>query len=103
MNAITYWLTKFTWALACAIIAGQKPHHSPPRAAAGRLAPHLRSNQYQAAAVPAKPTVSSTTTDSPGPKKWVTGANGRLSASTDVLAIMLMPSGTLSRSVKKGL
>jgi hypothetical protein len=38
-----------------------------------------------------------------GPKKWVTGANGRLRASTDVLAIMLMPSGTFSRSLKSGL
>jgi hypothetical protein len=50
--------------------------------------------------IPAR--TSSTATVTPAPNQWVTGANGRLSASTDVCAIMLTPSGTLSRSETNG-
>ena len=90
--------------LACDTIAGQKPHHRPPIQAASRLRTRCRdSTQYQAAAVPARPSVSSSTTETPAPRKWVTGASGRLSARIDVFAIMLTPSGEFSRSEKNGL
>jgi hypothetical protein len=104
MNGTTHWLTKLMCPLACDTIAGQNPHHRPPTQAANRLRTTYRaSTPYQAAAVPARPSVSSRTIETPGPKTWVIGATGRASARIEVLAIMLTPSGTFSRSVKNGL
>jgi hypothetical protein len=103
MNGTTNWLTKFTWPLACDTMAGANPHHRPPTQAATRLVTSLDNTQYQAAAVPARPSVRASTRATATPRKWVTGASGRPTASTEVLAIMFTPSGTLIRSVKNGL
>ena len=100
MNGTTNWATKLMCPLACDTIAGQNPHHRPPIQAATRLLTRWReSTKYQAAAVPARLRVSSSTIVRPAPKKWVIGANGRVSARTDVLAIMLTPSGAFIRSL----
>ena len=104
MNGTTNCDTKLMWPLACDTIVGANPHHRPPTYAAARLRTRCReSTKYQAAAVPASPSVSSSTIDTPTPKKCVIGATGRLRASTDVLAIMFTPSGTLIRVLKNGL
>ena len=80
--------------LACESIAGENPQNQPPTAAASRVRTTCReSTWYQAAAVPARPSVTSVTKETAGPKSRVTGTIGMPSARMAVLAIRLTPSG----------
>ena len=80
--------------LACESIAGENPQNQPPTAAASGVRTRWRESiRYQAMAVPARPSVTSTTKETAGPKSSVTGTIGMPSANTAVLAIRLTPSG----------
>ena len=80
--------------LACDSIAARTRRTSRrPLAASGVRTRWRESTRYQAMAVPARPSVTSTTNETAGPKSSVTGTIGMPSASTAVLAIRLTPSG----------
>src|ERR1700716_3728271 len=94
MNGITNHATKFGWAFAWETIEGANPHTPPPMAAATLDCTRCRENtQYQAAAVPATPTVSAIAQVTVGPNVRVTGVNGIPKPSIAVLDIMFTPSG----------
>ncbi len=78
MNGSRNSATKFGWPLVCEIIAGAKPQNTPPTAAANRDCTTCRdSTQYQAVAVPARPSVSASVNVTVGPKTSVMGRVGR--------------------------
>ena len=94
MNGSRNWLMMFGCQLACDSMAGENPQNQAATAAAGRCRIRCRdSTRYQAAAVPARPSVTSVTKETAGPNRRVTGTIGMPSARMAVFAIRLTPSG----------
>jgi hypothetical protein len=94
MNGSRNWLMMFGCQLACDSIAGENPQNQPPTTAANRLLTTCRdSTKYQAEAVPASPSVTSSTKVTAGPNSRVTGTIGMPRARMAVLAIRFTPSG----------
>ena len=91
------------WPVDWETIAGAKPQNNAPRYAAPREWTTSReSRKYQAAAVPARASVEMIAKVTAAPKSSVIGLSGMASASTEVLAIKLTPSGALSSAVNNG-
>ncbi|MFC7482409.1 hypothetical protein ACFQX7_23680 [Luedemannella flava] len=81
---------------------GPKPASAAPTAAPARCMPRVRaSSRYHPAAVAARFTATSRANETAAPKMTVTGVNSTPCRVCDALAIMLTPSGALSRSVTR--